>query len=592
MQLLKYKMSIHWQPFSSRVAFAFWQTLRHKIVSEWKLDASKKTIYGFVSQTSDSCVLEVCDDSFLATTPADKAVVCGELVLCNTAHEFKNRDKQALLAETTADFCVLIYPNIKNNMFLYWFGFPAEVLQVDALSVSDLYTWRVLDFKQSGFTEINTHALQFPFPVWSTDDGFVFPWFARRFLARLSKEAVSNSLLLRSTNNCTITIYFVPVLVPVPPVPRITIGWELDSRGLMCPRRADLRAAFDPRAVADQSARLNLELMRWRMLPGLDLDRLSGLKVLLIGAGTLGCHIARDLLAWGVRHITFADGGRVAYSNPVRQSLFEFSDSENEYWKALAAASALKRIHPSVAAEGHLLKIPMPGHPIHEAELAAVERDIDKLEKLINEHDVVFLLTDTRESRWLPSLMARAAGKPAFTVALGFDTWLVIRHGVGAVGAVGTVGGTNEGSGCYFCIDCVAPKNTTLNRTLDQQCTVTRPGVAPIASATAVELLVSLVHHPQQFAAPADHECGLTDVTASPLGIVPHLVRGFMSHMHTMTSAAECSKYCSACSDAVLSEYKMSGKAFIVQVCSDESVLEKVVGHDASSALDFDDSDF
>ena len=103
-----------------------------------------------------------------------------------------------------------------------------------------------------------------------------------------------------------------------------------------------------------------------------------------------------------------------------------------------------------------------------------------------------------------PTILAAEAGKLAITVALGFDSYLVMRHGVRktqAAASASTVGGSAATAppvalGCYFCGDVVGPLNSTLNRTLDQQCTVTRPGCAPIASAMAVELFVSILHHP------------------------------------------------------------------------------------------------
>jgi len=54
---------------------------------------------------------------------------------------------------------------------------------------------------------------------------------------------------------------------------------------------------------------------------------------------------------------------------------------------------------------------------------------MEDLEELIIEHDVVFLLLDSREARWLPTVLAGIHNKICLTMAVGFDTFLVMRHG-------------------------------------------------------------------------------------------------------------------------------------------------------------------
>jgi ubiquitin-like modifier-activating enzyme ATG7 len=86
----------------------------------------------------------------------------------------------------------------------------------------------------------------------------------------------------------------------------------------------------------------------------------------------------------------------------------------------------------------------MPGHPY--ASNDKLLHDVDTLSGLIESHDVIFLLTDSRESRWLPTLLATKMNKIVINSALGFDTYLVMRHG-----------SIVNQLGCYFCNDIVAP---------------------------------------------------------------------------------------------------------------------------------------
>ncbi|CRK24921.1 hypothetical protein BN1723_013422 [Verticillium longisporum] len=94
-------------------------------------------------------------------------------------------------------------------------------------------------------------------------------------------------------------------------VPKVT-GWERDSEAKLRARVANLADYMDPARLADQSVDLNLKLMKWRISPNLDLDAVSRTKCLLLGAGTLGSYVSRNLLGWGVRKITFVDYGQAS----------------------------------------------------------------------------------------------------------------------------------------------------------------------------------------------------------------------------------------------------------------------------------------
>ncbi|XP_073037396.1 ubiquitin-like modifier-activating enzyme atg7 [Primulina eburnea] len=377
------------------------------------------------------------------------------------------------------------------------------------------------------------------------------------------------------------------------------VGWEHNNKGKKTSRCISLAQTMDPNRLAIAAADLNLKLMRWRALPSLNLNVLSATRCLLLGAGTLGCQTARMLMAWGVRKITLVDSGKVAMSNPLRQSLYTLNDCLNGgEFKAVAAAKSLSAIFPAVEAEAVVMSIPMPGHPVHSQEEISALEGCRQLHDLIDSHDAIFLLTDTRESRWLPSLFCASANKIAITAALGFDSFLVMRHGGGFVSSshsvtaeassdssveVGKVSLTDKSRGprlgCYFCNDVVAPVDSTSNRTLDQQCTVTRPGLAPIASSLAVEILVGILHHPYGMLAKAEF-ADSTDAgsTNQPLGILPHQIRGSLSQFSQMTLVGHASTSCTACSLTVVSEYQKRGLDFILEAINHPMYLEDLTG--------------
>ncbi|KAK1294119.1 Ubiquitin-like modifier-activating enzyme atg7 [Acorus calamus] len=375
-----------------------------------------------------------------------------------------------------------------------------------------------------------------------------------------------------------------------------SLGWELDGEKLSA-KCVSLARSMDPLRSAEIAADLNLKLMKWNVFKDMDLETLTTVKCLLLGAGTLGCQVARLLMSWGVRKITLLDNGRVSMSNLLRQNLYSFDDCVAGDMKAVAAVKGLKRSLPSVKAEGVVLSIPMPGHPISTQDSSNVVEDCKQLQNLIESHDVIFLLTDTRESRWLPSLLSANANKIAINAALGFDSFLVMRHGSGPISSMpkdeekvedasaslplgnSSASRRDGGSrlGCYFCNDIVAPIDSTSNRTLDQQCTVTRPALASIASGLAVELLVGVLHHPNGIYAPGDIAHSNVSNERS-LGILPHQIRGCLSQFSQLTLVGHSSNSCTACSDAVVSEFRSRGMEFVLEVLNHPTYLEDLTG--------------
>lgn len=101
-------------------------------------------------------------------------------------------------------------------------------------------------------------------------------------------------------------------------IPKI-IGWQPNERGKAGPNVLNANAVMNTQSIMEQAVDLNIRLMKWRLWPNVNVEKLSNTKCLLLGAGTLGCAVARTLMGWGVRDITFVDNGKVSFSNPARQ---------------------------------------------------------------------------------------------------------------------------------------------------------------------------------------------------------------------------------------------------------------------------------
>ena len=75
-------------------------------------------------------------------------------------------------------------------------------------------------------------------------------------------------------------------------------------------------------------------------------ERVAQARVLVVGAGALGNEVLKDLVLFGVEHITLVDFDRVEPSNLSRSVLFTRQDAEERIYKVDAAARRLREMNP------------------------------------------------------------------------------------------------------------------------------------------------------------------------------------------------------------------------------------------------------
>ncbi|KAM3726433.1 Ubiquitin-like modifier-activating enzyme ATG7 [Dirofilaria immitis] len=644
-------MAVKFVSFTTFVDPLFWDELGMRKLNDWKLDEQPHSITAtYCNQDpGTSCTrLSISFDAFLIKSEWNRNVVPvnGSVLAVNTHETFKNLDRKQILCSTAQKvkrciesldwlqkpsllntFYLTVYPDLKKYTFRYWNCIPAllypqavkmlsDPTQLSAELATLIQVFIALHHNEPfllvGKTPTPLSSILSSNFVWSSDIHVVyadpstltaFPgWPLRNLLAAIAyvRKDLQNAKFVCYRSGCVPSVIMHLGWETGGNLSTAAVGWER-MKGSLSPAFIDLRDSLDPLKLMEFSTELNLRLIRWRLVPNINLQRFANSKCLILGAGTLGCNVARSLLGWGVKNFTFVDNARISYSNVVRQSLFGFDDAANGgKLKAVTAAEGLRKINPLINAEGVCMKIPMPGHSVSGQEEKEVERAVKYLEDLIKNHDVTFLLLDSREARWLPTLITTFHCKLAISVALGFDCFVVIRHGVSndeisedseqSQSDFNIVPGSQLG--CYFCSDVTAPGNSSVDRTIDQQCTVSRAGISLAASGAAVELFAAVVQHPKMGASPA--RLGENDESTTVLGATPHQIRSFLSRFTQMTPAVKRFERCIACGAAVQAAYRSDGFQFLLKVFNSPVYLELVSGLDQlqASATEMDLREF
>lgn len=122
-------------------------------------------------------------------------------------------------------------------------------------------------------------------------------------------------------------------------------------------------------------------------------DKLFRARVLVVGAGGLGCPVLLYLAAAGTGHIGIADDGRVELSNLHRQVLYGVGDIDK--LKVVCAESVLERLNPGVTVSVYPFRL-------------HTQNVLD----LVSSYDIVIDGTDNFQTRYMLNDACALLGKP------------------------------------------------------------------------------------------------------------------------------------------------------------------------------------
>lgn len=293
------------------ISTLFWKTLASKKLNEFRkgrVDLKLKAFYA--PNPHKTAQLFFSTESFeaqvncVAELGSNFQELEGKLILCDTIEEFKSLDRptEALkIAENNSTcqdlteivhFVIFAFADVKKFKFYHQIVYPVQLFTQEQITWSELEVFT--NNNLNGAFDISDDCVTF------IDNSIVKSvpgWPLRSVLVNLSQKQTGKEfkvLCKRSQGD----LAFKAKLPARNKLSGLT-GWERstsDPTKIAPVRVTDISSLIDPIQLAKQAGELNLKLMKWRLVPDLDLEIIAKTSCLLIGSGTLGCNILRILL--------------------------------------------------------------------------------------------------------------------------------------------------------------------------------------------------------------------------------------------------------------------------------------------------------